>query len=459
MIKDLLLSLLVLNIATSSRAQQIITNVTCSSHIITPGGASVALTPVLEFHFKLNADDTFESAVHYANAGWVALGFGTTMIGSSAIIAVPPKTHPNVYSLTSNELDVSGVLDDQAAKTLKQQHSMWGEIGQRGLSTTMTFTLDQFSGVSEPVDNLWAFIFAAGKDNTLGLHAHRGAFRINLNACQTNTSTTDAGGVVVDPTTGTTADSNSSPVVYNHKAAFAAHAFFATAAFAIIIPLAVGAAWFRTLWPKWWVYIHVLSNCLAFFFTLLAVATAFAGMVLRGKASGSIYHMSIAHHWVGFVIFLLVSLQVVNGFKRPALEHKADPVHQNADYIVGETSTAASCCFGYMTKPESPREKWHLLHQLVGITVLALALYQLSSGVLLYTTEYGGNTHTALTLLWVWIACIVVSMLILKKLCVASRATKHSLPRNLMPQREEDEDDDYLYASSHAETRRFNNVI
>ena len=107
-----------------------------------------------------------------------------------------------------------------------------------------------------------------------------------------------------------------------HLGAFAAHGTIATLAWGIASPFAITVAWFRTLVPSSWIYIHVFSNVLSFFFTLIAVIVAISAMSIQPAGAGG--HFSDPHHWVGLVLLVAVTFQVMNGFLRPPVEKK-DP--------------------------------------------------------------------------------------------------------------------------------------
>jgi len=457
MLRELFLLLLWLTAASTAQGQQetaaaipvdVLEKIPYASHTrceseIMDDGYSIDLTPEVSFHFKHPNHGHFLGTVHYQGEGWLAIGFSKdgNMINSKAIIGLPASDGSNsavpmFYDLDSKDDDGQGITPDHQ---MGHKTSLTGFVHQNGDGTTiMHFSVH---GLFEQIEGMHHhsvvnMLFAVGYTNELGLHRHRGAFRLDTRNCP----------APPDPLLLSSDDLSATSVTlttYDHKAAFAAHGFFATLAFAVVIPAALASAWFRSLMPKWWIYVHVLSNCAAVFFTTVSVATAFGGMVMRENSSGgyeyNTSHMSIGHHWVGLVLFLMVLFQVVNGFRRPPVEAKEDPTV--TDIYAEPAPPKKMYCF-CVPAPTTTRDKWKAVHVVTALTVIALTLYQLSSGLSLYTTEYGGNKRAALALFWTWVVLLTASMLALKYFANQRSARRRSSPtKNLMPQRSELEDD------------------
>jgi hypothetical protein len=256
-------------------------------------------------------------------------------------------------------------------------------------------------------------------------HRHRVKFRIDLNSCNDGSGSTAVSSVP-------------SSEIYNHRAAFAAHGFFATLAFAVIIPFAMFAAWFRTLIPKWWIYIHVFCNCIGFFFTVISVATAFGGMMMRGNAGGNDSHLSIAHHWTGLFLFIFVIFQVVSGFRRPPVDKESTSVYDAKN---------TSCC------PSTKREYWHFFHRLTALTVISIGLFQLHTGLTLFSQEYGNGSNSSIVVFWIWISFLIVWFSYVKLATMGKEKRRPAQP-NLMPQRaEEDYEEDYIPSVENSQYR------
>jgi len=445
----------------------------------------VELMPGLTLHYHHVTDHydgrVFSARLMYSGKAWLGLGFSPTngtMVGSRAVIGTIPTANidanPNnavgkvaLYNLKTQQTDASGIVEqkntnfDKVSMQYQKRHDV----------TTLTFSTRHFPGLvtgahDEANPDVITMIFAVGRDTTLGYHKHRGAFRLDVDSCPPER----------DPLAHTAhASSYSFSDTYDHKAAFAAHGFFATLTFAVVVPFALSAAWFRTLIPKWWIYIHVLSNACAAFFTTIAVATAFGGMIMREKAEElNSSHMSLSHHWVGLFLYLLVLFQVLNGCRRPPVEAKRDPTAVGGGGSsepdgFDDSSSSQKCCCGFFPSCSTRRGKWHGLHIVTATAIIGMALFQLQSGLDLYTTEYGGNTKAAIIVYWIWVAVLVV-FLATMKCCVNTRSQKlrSKAPTNLMPQRNEDDlhRQEYhdevvpqLQNSSEQESEKFNNII
>jgi hypothetical protein len=317
-----------------------------------------------------------------------------------------------------------------------------------------------FSDLQTPdEDNLYTMIYAIGKSTELGMHAHQGAFRINLQYCddeddhpspsspnnviptalQTSTKPSSKADEIPSPADPTpTSSPSASSIVdseetssgssYDHKAAFAAHGFLATISFGVLVPTAVGSTWFRALLPKWWIYVHVLSNCAGFLCAILSVVAAFIGMVLRSQPDGiPVPHMTVSHHWTGLILLLGVAYQLVSGFCRPPAQHRQfDSGLENEGNRGGFGSavcgwTRAIPLWGDLSR----REKWHWAHRTIAVTILSLAVYQLSSGTNLYSAEYQDGRRTSVVVMWVWLALLATTFLTIK-LYLMTMATKEA---------------------------------
>jgi hypothetical protein len=428
----LLLGTLSIVQAASSEIPIVTSSVICNSTLISDGGFTATLTPEITFHWKLKPDYVLEGALQYMGQGWVGLGFSEdgNMIGSKAVLGIPGvggQGKPKLYDLMSKQEDASGVQMSTVSNDLT------GAVVQVGQETTMVFQTSDWH-TTHYEDGMYTFLFAVGYDNNLGFHKHHGRFRVDLRECK---GTGSQGASHDDDLVSSLPASSISSIEYDHRSAFVAHGVFATLAFCLIIPAAIGSAVFRSRIPKLWIYIHVLCNCLAFLFAIIAVGTAFGGMVLRANASGTaVNHMTHAHHWVGLTLFIVMSWQVLIGFRRPSVEPK--PEFKGEHGRLPEDDLPPTCCG--IAKPETPREKWHFIHRLSAILLVALALFQVPSGIKLYKYEYSNdNPKAALTAYWVWV--ILLTSVFVGMHCLERRKEERNsqIFRHVTPQREEEE--------------------
>ena len=322
------------------------------------------LTDGLKMHYKLNNlySDTAQPSVsiklEHTGLSWLGFGFSTDgkMIDSEAVIGRPDlaaadEEKPLKYNLKGKGTTAVTPMVE-ARQTLTD-----ALITQDSTNTVMTFTKLLTEDGEHTIDPAASmnFIYAIGDGNTLAYHAKKGSFKFNLSTCDSGAAASKAGG--------TGQNSN--------RTMWAAHGLLATLALALATPLAVTTAWFRTLVPSSWIYIHVFANVSSFFMILLSFIFAVTAMSM----STSPKHFSDPHHIVGLAILMLVTFQVMNGFLRPPVEKK-DP------YAI-ETKIA-----GIITLPGTARELWKILHKCAGVFVLAVGFWQLKAGMDLYAADF-----------------------------------------------------------------------
>jgi hypothetical protein len=386
----------------------------CGSSLLDGNDAGyVALKENLEFHWKLVGRGTkLQVALSYTgDDAWlgVAISPKGRMVGSSAVIGAVdgddvagfPPTH---YNLTG--YDISGVTAD--ASVLLEYAGITSSPSSSDSSKVTTVL--QFTRHLKAIpiaDGRITFLYAVGASRELAYHEHRGAFQLNLEDC---------GGNIVDAGTWTRAG------------IFAAHGYFATVAWALATPTAVSVAWFRTLVPGSWIYIHVFGNV----FTFLATLVSFILVVIGVSMEDSADHFSKRHHWVGLILFLLATFQVMNGFWRPRAQRK--------DNIRLETPHAS--ILGSLPISRTPREKWQLVHRLSGMTAIPLGIYQIHSGLGLYSLQF----HTTSMVRWFWLyvgACVLGLMGLRIWLLIDGDKARHGLMQAVSTtDRDEGMDDD-----------------
>eukprot|EP00562_Extubocellulus_spinifer_P002443 CAMPEP_0178472190 /NCGR_PEP_ID=MMETSP0696-20121128/1441_1 /TAXON_ID=265572 /ORGANISM="Extubocellulus spinifer, Strain CCMP396" /LENGTH=724 /DNA_ID=CAMNT_0020099369 /DNA_START=190 /DNA_END=2364 /DNA_ORIENTATION=- len=322
------------------------------------------LTNGLKMHYKLNNlfSDTAASSVsvklEYSGLAWLGFGFSTDgkMIDSEAVIGRPDlaaadEEKPLKYNLKGK--GTTAVIPmEEARQTLTD-----ALITQDGTNTVMTFTKileEEGEHTIDPAVPIH-FIYAIGDGNTLAYHAKKGTIQLNLSTCLTGAGAKTAGG--------TGQNSN--------RTMWAAHGILATLALALATPLAVTTAWFRTLVPSSWIYIHVFANVSSFFMILLSFILAVMAMSMSKNPA----HFSDPHHIAGLAILMLVTFQVMNGFLRPPVE-KRDPYAMESKIA------------GIITIPGTARELWKILHHCAGLVVLGVGFWQLKTGMDLYAADF-----------------------------------------------------------------------
>jgi hypothetical protein len=331
----------------------------CDSNVQS-GYLMLELLTGLSFHWKVEGT-TFTGILQYEGEGWLGFGFSDTgnMIGGTAIIGLPAEKTVGVRDL--KDKSIKGI------SVSTEQNLIESSITQEKGVTQLRFKKEMGT---YPVINKGAntFIFAVGEDNVFGYHEHRDSVRVkDLVSCS---SINNRDGLGLGMT---------------HMGAFAAHGTIATLAWGIASPFAITVAWFRTLVPSSWIYIHVFSNVLTFFFTLIAVIVAISAMSVQPAGAGG--HFSDPHHWVGLVLLVAVTFQVMNGFLRPPVEKK-DP-YAASHYDMDNS---------FIKCPRTPREVWYFSHRTTGIAMLAMGIYQIQSGLNLFARDYGVESIVS----WYW---------------------------------------------------------
>lgn len=357
----------------------------------------VQLTPELHVHWSLNDDseggapESVSIKLKYQGNAWVALGISKdgNMIGSEAIIGLPDE------AITNGAKPMKYALRDKATASivpLESQTLTDHSVTQENGETVLTFTKILDEGDSLPLlsEGFTTFIYAIGSDNTFSYHQHRGSFELDLGTCETGK--TDTGAASTTKSTGGAASS--------HMGVWAAHGTFATLAWAVAAPFAVTTAWFRTLVPSSWIYIHVFANVSTFCLTLVTFIIAVVGMSISDNPA----HFSETHHWIGLVMLLFVTFQVMNGFLRPPVE-KRDPYGSHQDEYEG--------WFSHLTR--SPRAMWHLAHRSTGVGLIAFGIFQIQDGLNMFSADF--NTKSLAPVFWVYVG-IFAAMLVGLKLWI-----------------------------------------
>ena len=320
------------------------------------------------YTFKLDATDTtngiMSAQLVYEGQAWIGVGPSSSvngaMVPADAVIGLPgassSKSNPGKYTLTSK--DISGVtLLDDSRQTLANH-----KIEQNDTHTVMTFDkiLIEANEIPIVLDSEIAFIWAYGYGNDLGVHRSRGAVRLAVGACIPG----------VTPVSSNSAGVLSTPS--NYKSFWSAHGFLAGIAWGILSPLAIGSSLLRDLIPKagLWFKIHMLLNMTVFVFTVVAFVLAVMAQE-KGKIPGesASHFVVLTHRFVGLVIMICVSLQVLGGMLRPHAPRKL--------------------ANGKMEDKAPIRLMWELVHKGSGYGLLACGWWQVQSGLNLYAVRFG----------------------------------------------------------------------
>jgi|NOAtaT_6_FD_contig_121_436092_length_1436_multi_5_in_0_out_0_1 hypothetical protein len=340
----------------------------------------------LKIYYSSILTDTGANAVSikavYQGLAWLAIGVNPDgeMIGGEAVIGQPnaaiSSQNPGKYSMY-DESSSGVVLMDSSAQTLIN-----GIITQdisAGTTTLMYTKIMEESGeLSIYPSGQTTFIWAVGTNNNYpAYHASRGKFLLDLSGVTP---------AVVD----------SEQSAKNYTKIFAAHGIMAVIAWAFLTPFAVGSAFVRSLLPTTlWFKLHMYVNFSSFVLTLTAFILAVVNVEPEERFSDP-------HFVAGWVLMSLTIVQVVGGFVRPHVVEGEKPK--------SITEVAAQNLSGI--KNGSIRAIWEASHKFLGVGTLALAIWQMQSGLKLWKENYG--TKDYLVPYWIWILILLFCMLVLK---------------------------------------------
>jgi hypothetical protein len=335
---------------------------------------------------------------------WLGVAASTNgyMIGSSAVIGVPGNDNlarpPKHYTL--KDQDLAGLMEDESVTLLDATIVSTASPDDPSTYTTILKYTKVLEDPNDPVPitaGLTTFLYAVGISRELAYHEHRGSFRLNLEDC---------GGSISG--LGTNGDD-----AWTNHGTFAAHGFFAVLAFGLASPFAVTVAWFRTLVPASWIYIHVFANVFSFLATMIAFFVAVAGISKQEGAA----HFHKGHHWVGLMLFFVAIFQVINGFLRPPVPRKdanpnAHATHATHTHANNTTHTPNDTFLGVIPIPRTPREAWQLMHRVAGLAAIVMGIYQIQSGLGLYAERF--QTNSMVKYYWIYVALFFLSLVGLK---------------------------------------------
>jgi len=367
---------------------------------------SLKITSDVKFFWKLDGD-YLKGSLRYMGVGWIGFGItdsSGTMVGADAIIGNPDLAFEDKMSVLKYDIDsmsIDGIVPMQES----MQTLIDSSVAQGWNMTVLSFSkLLKEDGEKEILSSgKNRFIWAVGDSNAFTQKLW-GYFDLDLSNCDDDTKLEAQKQVAA--TMIMAADESKG---FNKKA-FVIHGVLAAFAWCVCAPFAVATAWFRRLVPTGWIYMHVLANVTCFFMTLLAFIVA----VIATGMNSTTAHFSKSHHGVGLVMMIFTTIQVMNGFMRPPIE-KVSIYNGEPEGII----------------PRSPRAIWHAVHKCSGMLLLALSIFQVKSGLTLYSELFG--TKNILPIYWTTLGIFVVSVLVIKLSMVcdlrSKDATNEDAPR------------------------------
>ncbi|KAL0956936.1 hypothetical protein HGRIS_003038 [Hohenbuehelia grisea] len=317
--------------------------------------------------------------------GWMAMGFGRSMLNSPMVIAWSNADGSITLSQRIVSRHVMPTVDPNPprAATLLSAQSL-----ASGNRPKFTFVVP-LGGVTTQ-DIIYAFATAnpgsSAKDAPINRHIEDGKFTFNLAKpiSATSSAADPAGTGIAGPSTGIPLTQVQRIVVV--------HAIFCVVGFLVLLPIGVLLArYLRTFWPKWF-----LAHWIAQF--LIAGPAIVTGVALgiRAVSQANALHFDSTHKRWGIAIFSLYCFQVALGtfihFVKPKQSYKARDAH-----------------------PAKRRPLQNYAHAIIGILIIAFALYQVRTG---YRDEWPnttgrGEVDNSINVIWyVWIVLLPVLYLI-----------------------------------------------
>lgn len=326
----------------------------------------VSLHSDLELHWKVDSTQ-WSGRLIYSGSAWIAIGRSSDgyMIGADTILGLPAANTVHLYELTAKS--TSGIEKMSSQSTLTS-----GSISQAGSTTTMDFVilLDQ-SSLSVSESGSQKFIYAYGSSNSLGYHAQRGSFSLDLTTCSMSKVKTE--------------ELSTRTVL--------AHGCLMLLAWAWIFPSGIISAFFKFKIGNMWMNMHMGIQILG----ALVVFTAICIMSITIDTTSGATHMNGNHPTYGIIVLSLMMIQILGGFARP---HK----------VPGDMSDYRSVR-DWVWKRQSPKRKlFQYLHKVLGYAAMIMAFIALLTGV--HTAEdYGYISTTDATLLYTFL-CIPLIVLL-----------------------------------------------
>jgi hypothetical protein len=177
------------------------------------------------------------------------------------------------------------------------------------------------------------------------------------------------------------------------RSLWVAHGILMGLAWGIFVPLGIGAAYLRKLnflqTDALWICLHFYCSVTAVIFT----TAGFAFAVMATNLDGDLPHFKDdVHHKAGLAIFILVFVQVLAGYFRPDAPKAADVLDDGLgaeEKKVDKTPDAVEQLPSSKSNKKTPiRQYWEYFHRFLGMTLLALAWYNCTTGIILQAENY-----------------------------------------------------------------------
>jgi hypothetical protein len=327
-----------------------------------------------------NGNITAELVLHRGE-GWIGMGISGSypnMIPGEVVIGLPDASSVMQYDLSSRSLP--GVNAAAGGQQLTDTN-----IVQNSTHTVLTFTRRLVEEGRLPFDanEENGLIWAVGFDNELGFHQFFGGVSLNLLIC------VPGEGIVNPDDAGFQNSLSETPKM----SVLEAHGNILTIAWGLLAPLAIGSALLRGLfikagYDKLWFQIHMFLNTTVFILTLIGFIMAFAAL---NKVDADHFEKTdeTPHQLVGLIIMILVFVQVANGVFRPHL-----PPAKSEDFEPKNDSSDGGDASPVQGEKSLVRKIWEPSHKILGVVLLALSWWQVTTGWDTFSTLYAEEDYT-----------------------------------------------------------------
>jgi len=300
--------------------------------------------------------------------GWMAMGFGSRMANSPMVIM---WSNPDDSITLSQRMASSEVMPTVVADPPRVANLSTSLTSATGSQPQFAYTIPANSDTIQNV--IWAFgttvPSSSSPDANLQQHLASGTFQLDLTKTITSNSTSSA-----PSSTG----SSAIPLQYYQKL-IVAHAVFCVVGFLAILPAgALIARYLRTVSPTWFKVHAILQGAVAGPIIIIGVSLGIEAVIEAGSQ-----HVDDTHKKCGVAIFILYFVQLTLG----------SIIH--------------------WLKPKGARRRpiQNYFHAVLGLLLVALALYQVRTG---YKDEWPNQTGrgplpNAANIVWyIWVVLLPV---------------------------------------------------
>lgn len=331
-----------------------------------------------------------------AQTAWIGFGFSRDGNMQNSVGAVFFPADDGTGAPRKWDLGDTSITESQSSS----QTLMDATALQNDTHTVMKFTKLLVEGDETPVtlQGSNSFLYAIGSDNDFGIHSFRRSFTFDF---------ANAGSAIVAAGAG-------------NKGLWRTHGILMALAWAILVPLGIGASILRKILPLpdgMWFQVHRGLNSLGLLFTIAGFAIA---VYLIGDEGGDSakHFQTVRHRKVGLTVFLFAIVQALSGIFRPHLppkpSEKLAPVVESELYV--DNSHEHTLQPDDKAKPSTEKSKARIFfeyqHRILGTVTMILAWYNSDSGIKQFNQRFQGS-EVGIWILWIVVAVITLTTLIL----------------------------------------------